>query len=181
MDGKKNYTGSQASILRANRLAAAINFCCQGRPFFLAGEEFGRTKGGIKNSYCSSSQVNQLDWTRAWKNRKLVDYYRGLIALRMQMPGVCDKTANAHKRVLWVKELARDCVMACVDNKGTDSKWDQILMIFNCSDHSGNAQLPAGNWQILADGENAFRWKKEDLVCEEVRVAEFSAMILGCK
>ena len=181
MDGKKNYTGSQASILRANRLAAAINFCCQGRPFFLAGEEFGRTKGGIKNSYCSSSQVNQLDWTRAWKNRKLVDYYRGLIALRMQMPGVCDKTANAHKRVLWVKELARDCVMACVDNKGADSKWDQILMIFNCSDHSGNAQLPVGNWQILADGENAFRWKKEDLVCEEVRVAEFSAMILGCK
>ena len=151
------------------------------RPFFLAGEEFGRTKGGIKNSFCSSSEVNQLDWTRAWKNRDLVDYYRGLIALRMQMPGVCDKSADAHKRVLWVKELAKDCVMACVDNKGKDSKWEQILMIFNCSDCSGNAQLPAGNWQILADGENSFCWKKEDMVCEKVRVAEFSAMILGRK
>ena len=181
MDEKKDYNGCAPEILRANRLAVAINFCCQGRPFFLAGEEFGRTKGGIKNSFCSSSEVNLLDWERAWKNRDLVDYYRGLIALRMQMPGVQDKSANAAKRVLWVKELAKDCVMACVDNKGADSKWEQILMIFNCSDRSGKAALPAGNWQILADGENAFRWQQETVVSEKVPVAEFSAMILGLK
>ena len=181
MDEKKNYTGCAPEILRANRLAAAINFCCQGRPFFLAGEEFGRTKGGIKNSYCSSSEINQLDWSRAWKNQSLVDYYRGLIALRMQLPGVQDKTMNAAKRVLWVKELGTDCVMACVDNKGKGSKWEQILMIFNCSGRSGNAHLPDGNWQILADGENSFRWKEEAEVSSKVRVAEYSAMILGRK
>ena len=181
MDPKKDYTGYQPEILRANRLAVAINFCCQGRPFFLAGEEFGRTKGGIKNSYCSSSEVNQLDWTRAWKNQALVDYYRGLIALRMQLCGMQDKSADAHKRILWVKELAKDCVMACVDNRGGDCKWEQILMIFNCSGHSGNAQLPAGNWQVLADGENSFLWQKESIISQKVRAAEFSAMILGLK
>jgi pullulanase len=179
MDAKKNYTGSQKEVQRANRLAAAINFCCQGRPFFLAGEEFGRTKGGIKNSFCSSSEVNELDWNRAYKNRELVDYYRGLIALRMQMPGVQDKTRDAAKRILWVKELAENCVMASVDNKG--GKWEKLILIFNCSDRSGNAALPHGNWQILADGENSFRWQKEDLVSEKVNVAEHSAMILGSK
>ena len=181
MDEKKDYTGCDPKVLRANRLAAAINFCCQGRPFFLAGEEFGRTKGGIKNSYCSSSEVNLLDWTRAWQNRSLVDYYRGLIALRMQLPGVQDKSMDAARRVLWVKELAKNCVMACVDNKGGDSKWQQILMIFNCSERSGKADLPGGNWQILADGENTFRWQEETIVSEKVPVAEFSAMILGMK
>lgn len=181
MDQKKNYTGCNPKILRANRLAVAINFCCQGRPFFLAGEEFGRTKGGIKNSYCSESRVNLLDWTRAWKNRNLVDYYRGLIGLRMQLPGVQDKSASAAARILWIKELAKDCVMACVDNKGADSKWEQILMIFNCSGRSGNAQLPAGNWQILTDGENSFRWQEQTLVSSKVPVAEYSAMILGLK
>ena len=180
MDDKKNYTGCQREILRANRLAAAINFCCQGRPFFLAGEEFGRTKGGIKNSYCSESRVNQLDWTRAWANEDLVDYYRGLIALRMRLPGVCDKTPNAQKRVLWVKELDADCVMACVDNKGSE-EWKQVLMIFNCSGHSGYAHLPAGSWQILADGENTFRWQKDDTVSEKVKVPQWSAMLLGLK
>lgn len=181
LDEKKKFTGCQPQILRANRLAAAINFCCQGRPFFLAGEEFGRTKGGIKNTYRSASHINRLDWSRAWKNQSLVDYYRGLIALRMQLPGVQDKTADAAKRILWVKELGEDCVMACVDNKGKDARWSQVLMIFNCSDRSGNAGLPIGSWQILADGESAYRWQEEAAVCENVPVAEYSAMILGLK
>ena len=179
MDPRKNFTGCGPKILRANRLAAAINFCCQGRPFFLAGEEFGRTKGGIKNSYCSSSEVNLLDWTRAWKNRKLVDYYRGLIALRMQMPGIRDKGVHAEKRILWVEELAKDCVIACLDNRGKDSKWEKVIAIFNCSDKSGFARLPEGSWQILADGENTFRWEKPETVTGQVHVPEYSAMILG--
>ena len=181
LDAKKNYTGSGRAILRANRLAAAINFCCQGRPFFLAGEEFGRTKGGIKNSYCSKSEVNQLDWQRAWKNRTLVDYYRGLIGLRMQLPGLQDKSKDAAKRILWVHEIAEDCVAACVDNRGQDCKWEKILMIFNCSNVSRTAELPAGNWQLLVDGENAHHWKKNNTVATDVNVAEFSAMILGSR
>ena len=181
MDEKKKFGGYQPQILRANRLAAAINFCCQGRPFFLAGEEFGRTKGGIKNSYCSETRVNELDWNRAWKNRELVDYYRGLIALRMQLPGLQDKTRDATKRILWVRELAENCVMACVDNRGADSKWEKLLLIFNCSDRSDNAALPEGSWQILADGENAFRWQTQTQVSEKVKVAQWSAMILGSK
>ena len=125
--------------------------------------------------------MNQLDWTRAWKNRGLVDYYRGLIALRMQMPGMCDKGMYASRRILWVKETDADCVMACVDNKGADSKWEQVILIFNCSDHALDTRLPDGTWQILADGENSFCWKKEMTVTGEVKVAEFSAMILGMK
>ena len=104
-----------------------------------------------------------------------------LIALRQQLPGMQDKTADAHKRVLWVKELARDCVMACVDNKAEGSKWEQVLMIFNCSGKTEDTRLPAGNWQILVDGEDAFRWQKQDEISANVQVAEFSAMILGLK
>ena len=181
MDEKKNYTGFQQSILRANKLAAAINFCCQGRPFFLAGEEFGRTKGGIKNSYCSSSEVNLLDWTRAWMNRELVEYYRGLIALRMQLPGVQDKSGDAHKRILWVKEMAEDCVMACVDNRGQYAKWEKLLMIFNCSDRSETVRLPEGTWQILADGNSSMRWTENATCTDKVAVAMGSALILGSK
>jgi pullulanase len=110
-----------------------------------------------------------------------VDYYRGLIALRMQLPGVCDKSADAHKRVLWVKETAPDCVMACVNNQGSGSQWEQILMIFNCSGKSEDVRLPDGNWQILVDGENAFRWQKRNDVSASVHVAEYSAVILGLK
>ena len=71
--------------------------------------------------------------------------------------------------------------MACVDNQGEGSKWEQLILIFNCSGRSGNARLPEGNWQILVDGENAFRWQKESNVSGFVPVAEYSAVILGRK
>jgi len=181
MDPRKNYAGCQKTVLKANRLAAAINFCCQGRPFFLAGEEFGRTKGGIKNSYCSSSEVNLLDWTRAWKNRELVDYYRGLIALRQQMPGMQDKTADAHKRILGTQEIATDCVAACIDNRSADTKWEKVLLIFNCSAKAAEYTLPEGSWQVLADGDSSFRWETENLTEKTVTVEANTALILGLK
>ena len=181
MDTQKRFTGTQPEILRANRLAAAIYFCCQGRPFLLAGEEFARTKQGIKNTYNSSSQINQLDWKRAYQNRELVEYYRGLIALRMQLPGLQDKGMYASRRILWVKEVAADCVMACVDNKGEGSKWEQVLLIFNCADAAVEAELPAGDWQLLADGESTFCWQKEEVVSGKTKAAQFSAVILGKK
>ena len=177
MDEKKDFTGCQPEIRRANKLAAAINFCCQGRPFFLAGEEFGRTKGGIKNSYCSATEVNRLDWTRAWENRELADYYRGLIALRQQLPAMQDKSILAPNRVLWTKEICKDCVMASLDNRG--GKWEKLVLIFNCSDYTGKAQLPEGNWQILADGDSSFRFEESVTVTDKVQVKAFTAMILG--
>ena len=69
--------------------------------------------------------------------------------------------------------------MACLDNRGKDSKWEKVILIFNCSDKSGFARLPEGSWQILADGENTFRWEKPETVTGQVHVPEYSAMILG--
>ena len=181
MDEKMEFTGYQQEVLRANRLAAAINFCCQGRPFFLAGEEFGRTKGGIKNSYCSPTQVNQLDWERAWKNQGLVDYYRGLIALRQQLPAMQDKTAYAAKHISWVKEKSKDFAAACMDNLGEESPWKQVVMLFNCSDQDAECNVPEGTWQRLVDGDSSFLWEKEQFDQGKLTVKAGTAMILGKK
>ena len=159
MDPQKRFTESRSDILRANRMGVAINFFCQGRPFFLAGEEFGRTKGGIKNSYCSSADINQLDWTRAWENQDLVDYYRGLIALRKQLPGLQDKTVDARRRILQTKQVSETCAYVLVDN-GTEQKYDQLLLITsNCTDQEPVC-LPQGKWQLLVDGDSAFLWQQ---------------------
>jgi pullulanase len=178
MDEKKNFAGCQEEILRANRLAAAINFCCQGRPFFLAGEEFGRTKGGIKNSYCSSIRVNQLDWERAWKNEDLVNYYRGLIALRQQLPGLTDKSAQAKDRLLWTHDCGGNCAAACVDNRG-ESPWKQLILVFNCGDKPKSLRLPEGKWQLLCDGQSSFRWQENTVHQHATAIEAHSALILG--
>ena len=179
MDPKKDFEGSGADIMQANRLAAAICFSCQGRVFVHAGEEFGRTKGGIKNSYCSSAQVNRLDWQRAWENKDLVDYYRGLIALRMQLPGLQDKSAEAGKRILQAIDLANNCAGVLLDNQGPKSKWKKLFICFNCDTKTKEIALPAGKWQVLADGKNAFLWQADIRVAGKFVMPGKSALILG--
>jgi len=99
MDSKHRFEAILPEVLRANRLAAAMNLCCQGHVFMLSGEEFGRTKKGIRDTYKTPLPINRLDWNRAWKNAELVDYYRGLIALRLQCSGLQDKTSEAAARI----------------------------------------------------------------------------------
>ena len=76
---------SEEDRLAMNRLCAATVLLSRGIPFFLAGEEMLRTKGGDSNSYKSSDAVNNLDWdSLAPGSAQLAmsEYYRGLIAVR---------------------------------------------------------------------------------------------------
>ena len=181
MDPEKDFTGSSQEIKKANRLAAAIYLSCQGRIFIHAGEEFGRTKGGIKNSYRSNPEINQLDWKRAWENADLVDYYRGLIALRKQLPGLQDKSRDAGSRILEKMDIAPNCAGIALDNRGEGSQWDKLLLCFNCSRETAEFALPEGSWQILVDGENAFRWEEDTCLEGVAQLPPQSALIVGKK
>ena len=175
---RKKFFSRSPKILRANRLAAAMNLTCQGYPFFLAGEEFARTKGGVKNSYRSAPAVNQLDWNRAWANRRLVDYYRGLIALRKKLPCLCDKSPQASSRILSAVDLAEGCVGISLDNHG-GKKWDKVLLIFNASQRPVDVSLPEGTWQVLADDVSSFRWREARTVEDTASLFPVSPLILG--
>ena len=85
--------------MRLNRMAAALYMTCQGTLFFLSGEEFARTKNGMEDSFNAPIGLNRLDWTQAWENHGLVEYYRGLIGLRSRLPGLCDKSARGPERI----------------------------------------------------------------------------------
>ncbi len=179
LDPNKDFLEGNEAVLRANRLAAAIYFSCQGRLFIHAGEEFGRTKGGIKNSYCSSPEVNCLDWERAREKENLVNYYRGLIALRKQLPGLQDKTEKAKERILEAFDIAPNCAGVLLDNRGKDCKWETLFLCFNCSPEPAELLLPQGRWQVLADGENAFAWEEENCVESKTKIPPQSALLLG--
>ena len=179
LDPEKKFTGSDPQIQKINRLAAAIYFSCQGRIFIHAGEEFGRTKGGIKNSYCSSAAVNRLDWQRAWENKDLVNYYRGLIALRKLLPGLQDKSSNAGDRILQAEDVAHNCAAVYLDNRGGDSPWQRLCLCFNCGNQPAELTLPDGDWQVLVDGEDSFLWKESVYRAGKVKIPAKSAFLLG--
>lgn len=179
MDRERRFDRFQPELLRANRLAAAICFSCQGRLFLLSGEEFGRTKRGIRNSYRSSLAVNQLDWRRAWENQELVEYYRGLIALRMRLTGLQDKSRQAAGRIFAVSEPAENCVTLQVDNTGGDSRWRTLFLAYSARNEETVLTLPDGRWEILVDDASSTRWQNPETVEGAIRLAPVSVLFLG--
>ena len=183
MDPARRFDQPTPAILQANRLAVAFCFGCQGRWFMLAGEEFGRTKQGLQNSFNAAAALNQLDWARAWTGpwKDLADYYRGLIALRRQLPALCDKRPEAAARLQAAWRPGRLAAAFQLDNTGTASRWDELLLFYSAADVSRPAVLPDGQWQVLADAGSSFRWQETDpaLLTGQVMLPAAGALILG--
>lgn len=151
--GAVNYQDSREDLLGQNRLAAFIYFTCQGNLFLQAGEEFGRTKLGDHNSYKSSPEVNRLDWHRAWTFGALTDYYRQLIRLRKSLPGLCDKSPQAGKRIVEPNVYREGVVSFQVEEGGPCG--ERLFVAYNATGHDYAIQLPSGRWTVRADGVNA--------------------------
>lgn len=177
-------------VLAANKLAAFIYFTCQGNIFLQAGEEFARTKHGEDNSYCSAPELNMLKWNRTVEYGELVEYYRGLIRLRKKLPGLCDKSPAAVRRITGQRIHREGVVSFRVDNKGSfPCPWDELFLIYNASPDkyavslTDSAKAPepwdGSAWEILADGAEADCCKKADLIKNSILAAAHSGMLLG--
>ena len=183
MDPDRGFDTPTPEVLRANRLAAAFCFGCQGRWFLLAGEEFARTKQGVRDSYNAPAALNRLDWARAWSEpwKGLVDYYRGLMALRKLLPALCDKSPQAPARLRETIRPARKCVRFTLDNRGPGSRWQTLVLCYNADTATHDLPLPEGSWQVLADGQASNRWQAPLPVIRAATAAvpARSALILG--
>lgn len=166
-------------VMKAYRLAAAIYFTCQGRLFFLSGEEFARTKEGIGDSFCSPIEINRLDYQRAYEYEDLVTYYKGLIGLRKCLPGLCDKSEDAAKRIFRKRIEAEGVVSFCVHN---GENWNTLFVAYNSGKSDVTLKLPAGEWSwLLRDGDSSL-WRQQGRpVSGRINLAPVSAAVLGMK
>ena len=170
------FDGIREDLLKQNRLAAFIYFTCLGRLFMQAGEEFGRTKHGEGNSYCSSPEVNMLRWERAWRFGELTDYYRGLIRLRKSLPGLCDKSASAWERVT-AKTVHRPRTVS-FQVEGGGPRGERLLIVYNAGAEAFSLSLPDGRWTVRADGQWADQRRPAGYGGEPVEVPAYSGMLL---
>ncbi len=166
--------------LRLNRMAAALYMTCQGSLFFLSGEEFARTKHGLEDSFDAPIALNCLDWKQAWENRELVEYYKGLIAMRTRLPGLCDKSARASERISDT-EISDGLISFEVDNRSGsgERKWDRLKIIYNSTREYRHAAAGDGNWTILCDGEDSSLWMSVRYAGPDLQAAPQSVLVLG--
>lgn len=172
----EEYLTPYRDILALDKLAAFIYFTCQGHLFFQAGEEFGRTKFGDENSYRSAPEINMLRWSQTVVFRELVDYYRGLIALRKCLPGLYDKSPAAGDRISGQTIHREGVVSFFVDNGEDGTEWDELYIVYNASDTDHMVRMETAGWEILVDGEAADLRLK---AAEQVTVTAHSGLLLG--
>lgn len=178
-DNPDNYLIPYEEVMKANKLAALMYFTFKGHIFMQAGEEMGRTKYGDENSFRSAASVNMLNWKQTVVFSDLLEYYRGLITLRKQLPGLYVKDGNVS--AIMDKSVDGEniiCFTVNNDIEGHSSEWSKLIVIYNGSDMYKCKALPEGKWEILADANDANCRKKAG---GEIVVPMRSGMILGKK
>ena len=177
---KPEFTARDTVALAQNRLAAGIYLTSFGLPFMQAGEEFARTKKGVGNSYRSSPALNRLDWNRAEQYHALVDYYRGLLALRAAFPrlGSTDRRAPEALQFFALEQPLVGWTLPAVWGDG--AAWSALCVFYNPTDTTRTVSLPAGQWKLLSDGTSSSLWRGQSRVfTNKAPLAPYSATILG--
>jgi len=164
------------------RLAFGVVFTSQGVPFFLAGDEMLRSKGGHPDSYRSPDYINQIEWTRKIQYAGLVSFVRSCIELRHQHPAfrICDGDMVRTKLRFLSKYIPGVIVYELGDHANGD-RWRRILVLLNGNNYSVEYEIPFENWLIVAqNGEimpNGIGHTKTSLV----RLHPISMMILAAE
>ena len=177
---KPEFTARDTVALAQNRLAAGIYLTSFGLPFMQAGEEFARTKKGVGNSYRSSPTLNRLDWNRAEKYHALVDYYRGLLALRAAFPrlGSTDRHAPEALQFFALEQPLVGWMLPAVWGDG--AAWSALCVFYNPTETACTVSLPAGQWKLLSDGTSSSLWRGQSRIFTgNATLAPYSATIFG--
>lgn len=177
---KPEFTARDTVALAQNRLAAGIYLTSFGLPFMQAGEEFARTKKGVGNSYRSSPALNRLDWNRAEQYHALVDYYRGLLALRAAFPrlGSTDRHAPEALQFFALEQPLVGWTLPAVWGDG--AAWSALCVFYNPTETACTVSLPAGQWKLLSDGTSSSLWRGQSRIFTgNAPLAPYSATIFG--
>ena len=169
------YRERNEKIVSMNKLTAAIVMTSQGIPFFLGGEEFGRSKDGDENSFASSREENQVDWENLVKYGDIVEYYRGLMKIRDSFAAFTDCTAMTANNISSIENLPKGVSGFYIPNT-EQGKWSRVCVVFNGTDDEQNVKVD-GEWIRIAD-EHVAGLNNLGACSSSVNVKPHSAAIL---
>ena len=142
--------------VKMNHLAAGIILTSQGIPFIHAGDEFLRSKNGVKNSYNSNDpRVNPIRWSLKTEHIETYRFYEGLISLRRDHPAFrmhSREQVNQHFQV--IDGLDKKTIAYKLVNSANGDPWSEILVVLNANRDKLKLKLE-GTWNIVVNDKRA--------------------------
>ena len=169
---------SEEEALERNRLGAAVVMTSQGIPFFLSGEEFGRTKpiqGSdevSENSYNLPLYTNAIRYDRAEAFSDLLSYYQGLMQLRKAHAGFRMDSMEEVQRKLTFIDVNEDVVAYMIKDET-----EEIFVAFNPTLQAVEIEIPSCNHFSVLVNKNRAGLAALDEVEGSVTVEPLSAMV----
>jgi pullulanase/glycogen debranching enzyme len=151
--------------MRMNKLAALFLFTCQGPIMIHEGQEYARSKVIAKtnipdpragqidhNSYNKDNETNWLNFQHAEMNRDLVDYYRGLIALR-----------RTHRAFRWSEKADIEVLPSegefslgyYIHHASSGDTHDFAVLLNGHTTEPAKFKVPIGKWEIVVNEQKA--------------------------
>lgn len=148
-DKNRKACEGQSTEVREKRqiLANAMVLMAQGIPFLHSGQEFGRTKQNLDNTYNRSDTYNRMDYFRRNHHQTIVDATRRLIEIRKTHPALHLKTKQEVEQFVST-ETMNDQVLVYRARKDGDS----LICFFNPTDHFFDYNLPAEGTVLFDSG-----------------------------
>src|SRR6185369_1044709 len=139
-----------------DKLSVGIVLTAQGVPFLHSGDEFLRSKNGVKNSYNSNDpRVNPIDWDLKAKHKEVFEFYKGMVALRKAHPAfrMWEKTA-VDRSLEFTKNVPTNVVAYVLKEHANGDSWRNILVVYNGNRQHQTLTVP-GNWVVVANDKRA--------------------------
>ena len=137
-------------LIRLDLMAQTVVMTSQGVPFMLSGEEMLRDKKGVHNSYESPDSINHLDWGNLECYPQVMDYYKGLIALRKAHPAFHMGSAEMVRRNLDFLPTQNCLVAYHINGRNVPGEsWGDIYVAFNAQKRARSIEVPDGTYTIV--------------------------------
>ena len=143
-----NPNDSDDTRNKMNNLGAAIIMISKGTPFWQAGEEMLRSKDGDENSYKSSDEINNIDWSVLKEGNREYEtmlYYKGLIEMRKSY-----SIFTSNDTVITSETLGSGITAVYYDN----GNGGRAIVLINPHSQALPYTLD-GNWHLVANADEA--------------------------
>ena len=149
-NGSTNYTGTGANIQNQAIGAMTLLMTSKGIPFMTAGSEMGRTKKGDANSYKSSDDINQIDWSRAKSMPALPQWYKTMMAVRSNLTVMSNNSFPSTSQLTWPSSTGH--VVGYTYHNSTSGEWNKVCVLYNNDTTAYTiSNLGASTWTVVAN------------------------------
>lgn len=170
---------SDEERVKMHKLANAIVLTSQGVPFLHAGTEMLRTKQGEHNSFESPDSINLIDWALKTEHQDIVEYYKGLIALRKAHPAFrMPSNEMLQKHLHFSSDENPNVVAYSISDNANGDKWEDILVVFNANRDKTHVAIPTGSWTVVVNDEKVDMNGIETITNGNLMAPPLSAVIL---